>query len=534
MMTMTEKEKGKEDTIRNTTEIGIGIIKERGAEVEIETEIDITKLREDIGLGQGKFKEFNSFEILTKSNREDRHRSRRHKERRRRRSSDDDQSVERYYNRIIERVKQQIPTKFSAGPDPRFDSKYLTPQEKLEEYKRENPNVNTTVHNKTDRQLYVGNLPPEISIAELCKHLNDALYALNLCEQEDKPIVDAWISGDGHYAFVEFRTIREAHLGFNLTQISIHGHALKVGKPRIANSSYHLLQQQMSQMKDNTYEDVVKVNNQPTGGYVNPAAMAQSSAAINNQFDNILKSLPGPPPPQTVGGAMAGMGQPPAMSNPTSFKSKVVTIIKLKVSNLPIEYNEDQVREILKVCGEVKELEMIKDENTGKYKGEIYVQYENEEQSRSAEAILMGMKIRDAFLHVKKVQTTTTLHSDNLDGPGSLIPKGEDFRRLWNEEADPSTCLALSNLLVPEQITDVIEYADVEDEVFEEMEQYGKALQVVAPRPSKLWRPGMPLDFGVGMVYVRFETHKNAVDAKNAMLGRRFEGRTIQATIFTE
>ena len=142
------------------------------------------------------------------------------------------------------------------------------------------------------------------------------------------------------------------------------------------------------------------------------------------------------------------------------------------------------------------------------------------------------MKIRDAFLHVKKVQTTTTLHSDNLDGPGSLIPKGEDFRRLWNEEADPSTCLALSNLLVPEQITDVIEYADVEDEVFEEMEQYGKALQV--PRPSKLWRPGMPLDFGVGMVYVRFETHKNAVDAKNAMLGRRFEGRTIQATIFTE
>lgn len=439
----------------------------------------------------------------------------------------------------MERVKAGIVTKFTAGPDPRYNSQYLTPQEKLEEFKKENPDIGGTVHNKTDRQLYIGNLPPEIRISELCKHLNDALFALNLCEKEEKPIVDAWISGDGHYAFVEFRTIKDAHLGFHLTQISIHGHALKVGKPRIANSSYHLIQQQMAQMQDNRYEDVVKVNHMPTGGYVNPQAMVQNTAAINNQFDTILKNLPGPPPTVgqitgQMGGQMPGMpGQMPGMpgqmpgqvpmANPSSFKSKVITLTKLKVINWPIEYTENEIRQILEVCGEIKELELIKDENTGKYKGEIYVQYNNEEDSRKAETTLMGMKIQDAYLHIKKVQTTTTLQNDGTEGP-----------KIWQEECNPCSCLTLTNLLIPESITDPLEYAEVEDEVFEEMEQHGKVLQVVAPRPSPNFRPGQQLEAGVGKVFIKFEQEKDATVAKASMRGRRFEGRVVEAKYYPE
>lgn len=106
--------------------------------------------------------------------------SRRHKKKKSRRHSDSDNSVERYYSKLKDRVEAQIPTKFHATPDPNFTAKYMTPQEKLEEYKKMNPDMDTTVHNKTDRQLYVGNLPPDITIPELCKHLNDAMYALNL------------------------------------------------------------------------------------------------------------------------------------------------------------------------------------------------------------------------------------------------------------------------------------------------------------------------------------------------------------------
>lgn len=373
-----------------------------------------------------------------------------------------------------------------------------------------NPNVNATVHNKTDRQLYIGNLPPGITIPEIVKHLNDAMYALNLCEKEDRPIVDAWISSDGHYAFVEFRTIKDAHLGFHLTQISIHGHALKVGKPRIANSSYAAMQQQMS--GQNKYDDAVKINHQPTGGFINPSAIAASSLAMNNQFDNILKNLTAPAPAGPYGGPS---------SNPTSIKSKVVTVTKLLVSNLPIDYDENQIKEILRVIGNIKHLEIITDPNTGKYKGEVYVQYEKEEDSRRAETTLLGMNIKDAYLSVKKVQSTTT-----LQGEGGLLMR--------NEECPPSVCLVLFNILLPENITDLTEYTDIEDETFEEMEQYGKVLQVIAPRPSKNYIPGQPYEPGVGKVYVKFTSISDAQVGKKAMTGRRFEGRVVSAFFYPE
>lgn len=46
------------------------------------------------------------------------------------------------------------------------------------------------------------------------------------------PVISAWISVDGHYAFVEFRTAEEANQGFLLNNIIILGQPLKVGRPK--------------------------------------------------------------------------------------------------------------------------------------------------------------------------------------------------------------------------------------------------------------------------------------------------------------
>jgi splicing factor U2AF subunit len=45
-------------------------------------------------------------------------------------------------------------------------------------------------------------------------------------------VLSAWISTDGHYAFVEFRSAEEASNGFLLNNISILGQPLKVGRPK--------------------------------------------------------------------------------------------------------------------------------------------------------------------------------------------------------------------------------------------------------------------------------------------------------------
>lgn len=61
--------------------------------------------------------------------------------------------------------------------------------------------------------------------------------------QPGGPIINAWISSEpdvgysGNYAFVEFRTVEEANRGFCLSNITLLGNQLKVGKPRIATNT---------------------------------------------------------------------------------------------------------------------------------------------------------------------------------------------------------------------------------------------------------------------------------------------------------
>ena len=50
--------------------------------------------------------------------------------------------------------------------------------------------------------------------------------------QPGDPVLSAWISTDGHYAFVEFRSAEEANNGFLFKNISILGQPLKVGRPK--------------------------------------------------------------------------------------------------------------------------------------------------------------------------------------------------------------------------------------------------------------------------------------------------------------
>ena len=62
---------------------------------------------------------------------------------------------------------------------------------------------------KHERQLYVGNLPPTITHVKLVEMLNLALLVMKCNTKHGLPVVSAWISQDGHYAFVEFRNFEE-------------------------------------------------------------------------------------------------------------------------------------------------------------------------------------------------------------------------------------------------------------------------------------------------------------------------------------
>lgn len=54
----------------------------------------------------------------------------------------------------------------------------MSTQEILEYYKKFNPTQSLTNHNKAERQLYIGNIPLNLSDRELMELLNSALKTL--------------------------------------------------------------------------------------------------------------------------------------------------------------------------------------------------------------------------------------------------------------------------------------------------------------------------------------------------------------------
>ena len=85
---------------------------------------------------------------------------------------------------------------------------------------------------KVECKRYVGNLPAGMTTDSLVRFLNDCLRKMDLVAAEGDPVTSCWISSDGHYAFVECRTVEEANSLFNLAGINIKGMDLKIGKPR--------------------------------------------------------------------------------------------------------------------------------------------------------------------------------------------------------------------------------------------------------------------------------------------------------------
>jgi len=92
---------------------------------------------------------------------------------------------------------------------------------------------------RVECKLYVGNLPPKIKPKELVDYVNLALRKVNCRFSTIDPVLSAWISSDGHYAFIEFKNPEDANMGFALNNISIHGHSLKVGRPNTYSGMFN-------------------------------------------------------------------------------------------------------------------------------------------------------------------------------------------------------------------------------------------------------------------------------------------------------
>ncbi len=87
---------------------------------------------------------------------------------------------------------------------------------------------------KAQREIYVGNLPPGSTVPHLTDFLNVALRQLGVSPNSIMAsVVSAWVSTDGHYAFIELRTGEEANAAMAyMSGLQLGTFVLKVGRPK--------------------------------------------------------------------------------------------------------------------------------------------------------------------------------------------------------------------------------------------------------------------------------------------------------------
>ena len=139
-------------------------------------------------------------------------------------------------------------------------------------------------------------------------------------------MLNAWVSSDGHYAFVEFRTPEEATAAVNfLNNIAFGSYNLRIGRPR---------------------------------GYVADPTVASAGTGLG--LGTI--AVPGMPP---ITPAIPGVGAAVVEQSNT-----------LMLTNLPKDVAADQVRELVTAFGPLKAFNMIVDPN-GKARATAVFEYED-------------------------------------------------------------------------------------------------------------------------------------------------------------
>lgn len=189
--------------------------------------------------------------------------------------------------------------------------------------------------------------------------------------------------------------------------------------------------------------------------------------------------------------------------------------------NFPDTHSLSMIQKICEVFGNVKNIDIIKDPMTSEFKGTVHVEFQSEAEAKHAHSSMMGLKIEDQILYVKKI---TSISAPTQDGTGEV------FKALIEDK--PTLCLCLKNLVSLEEIEERMDYKELEFDVQDEMMRYGKCVKVEVPRPPLF---GDPYDMpGFSKVFALFSTTEEADRAKIALFRRRFNGRVVEAMFFPE
>ncbi|KAL4242435.1 Splicing factor U2AF subunit [Abortiporus biennis] len=238
----------------------------------------------------------------------------------------------------------------------------------------------------------------------------------------------------------------------------------------------------------------------------------------------------------------------PSMHVPGVVSTNVPdSINKIFVGGLPMYLNEEQVMELLKSFGDLKAFNLVRENGNGPSKGFAFFEYVDPSVTDVAIQSLSGMELGDKYLVVQRASVGAKPGQPPIPGYENVPEIPQPILPATDVQEDARILLML-NMVVPEELNDDQEYADIYEDVKEECSKYGEVLDLRIPRPvkkdkTKWGESGVDNAIaaqradeaaGVGRVYVKFVHPDSAKAALKALAGRSFAGRSIIATLLTD
>lgn len=352
---------------------------------------------------------------------------------------------------------------------------------------------------KPARQLYVGNLPVGVLGPQLAEFISAAMQQMKLTLGVGSPVVGIWMSPDGRFALVDFRSLEEANRALALDKLQVGGGAmqLRVGRPKEYQEFYETL------AKGGSAADAAS-----TGAAAAPPVTSTATAFGTGQSTTAVAAV-APTPSSTVGGmpVIHTTGSAAAVVGPTPVQTHGHFLM---LANVPNVLGELDVKALLDPFGKLMSFNMLKDKE-GLSKGIAIFEYEDRAQAGLALKGLAGLDLGGKRLSIQEIpahQATMLLKPVATASMGTGRP---------GEGGGGSSVIRLQNMLADDM--DAEEVEEIKEEVTDECRKYGNVVS-------------LEMDTAQGLIFVEFGDVRASKRAQAKLEGRSFDGRTVKCRYF--
>lgn len=351
------------------------------------------------------------------------------------------------------------------------------------------------------RRIYVGGLPPAgLNEQNIQTFFSNALAAVGgTTAGPGMCVVNVYINYEKKFAFVEMRTVEEASNAMALDGIMFEGVTVRIRRPADYNAAAAAA---LGPAMPNPNLNLAAI-----GLDKQPVQVAAPTA-------NLLQQMMAP----------AGMtGGVPQQQHNMSAQDAAERIF---VGGLPYYLTEEQCRELLGSFGSIKSFDLVKDRETQQSKGYGFAVYDDPRVTDVACAGLNGMQMGDRTLTVRRAQEGQRQAAEQKAQQAQQVLQAPQMPAVY--VGNSARVVKLAHAVTMEELVNDDEYGDIMDDMKEECGKYGTVIQVHIPRPAP---PGAPPPPGLGKVLIEFVDTAAAMGARNAMHGRKFGGRIVEAVL---